>query len=100
MALEKQYASQTVKVLLVSLDFKEAYPKKIASFVKKKKLEMEVVWLNESNANEFIPKIEPRWEGSIPATLIIYPKKDYKNFFEGMITSKQISTVIDRQLAF
>lgn len=98
--LSEQYAGNPVKVLMVSLDFKEAYPGKITSFIKKKKLQPEVVWLNETDANEFIPKIEQSWQGSIPATLLLYGKKEYHNFFEGIITAKQLSTLIDRQLAF
>lgn len=97
--LEKNYAGKPVKVLLVSLDFKEDYPKKIVSFINKKKLAHEVVWLNETNANVFIPKIEPAWQGSIPATLLLYPKNEYRNFFEGTIKADRLQTLIDKQLA-
>lgn len=96
--LQEMYATKPVKVLMVSLDFEDAYPKKISSFIKKKNLLPEVVWLNETNANSFIPKIADEWQGSIPATLILYHKKDYRNFFEGIINSRQISRVVDRQL--
>lgn len=98
--LHDQYAEKPVKILLVSLDFKDAYPKKVQSFIKKRKLQPEVVWLNETNANEFIPKLESSWQGSIPATLLLYGKKQYRNFFEGMITAKQLSMLIDKQLAY
>lgn len=98
--MQQQFAGRPVKILLVSTDFKEDYPKKIASFVRKKKLQQEVIWLNETNANEFIPKIENSWGGSIPATLIIYNKNQYRNFFEGAITARQISLLIDKQLAY
>lgn len=93
------YKNKPVKILLVSVDFPKDYPKKLASFVKKRKLEREVVWLNESNANYFIPKIDNRWQGSIPATLIVNNKTEYKNFFEGMISAKQLQVLIDKQLA-
>src|SRR5690606_11749856 len=68
--LKSQLEGKPVKILLVSLDFKDEYQKKIPKFIKKKKLEHEVVWLNETDANYFIPKIDDRWQGSIPATLI------------------------------
>lgn len=89
-----------VKFLMVSLDFKEDYQRKLPPFIRKKKMKQEVIWLNETNANEFIPKIEPQWQGSIPATLILYGKNEYRNFFEGMITAEKIQLLIDRQLAF
>ncbi len=97
--LQEQYAGQPVKILLVSLDFEDDYPRKIENFIKRKKLEMEVVWLNETDANSFIPKIESRWGGAIPATLLLYPRMEYRNFFEGMVTAKQLTTLIDRQLS-
>jgi thiol-disulfide isomerase/thioredoxin len=95
--LEEKYKGLPVKILLVSLDFKEAVPK-IPLFIKRQKLMSEVVWLNETDANKFIPKIDDRWQGSIPATLIISTRHSYKNFFEGVITAKQLSTLIDKQL--
>jgi thiol-disulfide isomerase/thioredoxin len=97
--LERQFAGRPVKVLMVSLDFKEAYPGKIVKFINRKKLKQEVVWLNETDANVFIPKIEKMWEGSIPATLLVYPKNYYRNFFDGMVTAKQLSLLIDKQLS-
>lgn len=97
--LNNKYKGKPVKILLVSLDFPDAYPTKIEKFAKKKKLDMEMIWLNETNANEFIPKIENRWQGSIPATILRYKKKNYSNFFEGTIKAKQLSLLVDKQLA-
>lgn len=92
------YKGQPVKVLMVSLDFKESYPEKLEGFVAKKKLQPEVVWFSETNANKFIPKIDDSWSGSIPATLIINSKKNFKTFNEGIVTAAQVSSIIDRQL--
>lgn len=93
--LEKKYAGTPVKVLMVSLDFKEDYPAKMVRFIEKKGLKPEVVWLNETNANEFIPKLETTWQGSIPATLIVDKKSGYRNFHEGAVTATQIATLTD-----
>ncbi|WP_276135246.1 TlpA family protein disulfide reductase [Polluticoccus soli] len=93
------YKDKPVKVLLVSVDFPKDYPKKLVAFAKKRKLQHELMWLNESDANYFIPKIDNRWQGSIPATLIVNNKTEYKNFFEGMISAKQLQVLIDKQLA-
>lgn len=98
--LERRFEGKPVKILLVSNDFKEDYDRKLPAFIRRKKLKQEVVWLNETNANEFIPKIENRWGGSIPATLIVYGKTQYRNFFEGAITADQLSVLIEKQLAY
>ncbi len=96
--LVEKYQNQPVKILLVSLDFKEDVPKKLLRFLNKKKLKPEVVWLNETIPNIFIPKIETSWQGSIPATLILNKATNYRSFFEGTITASQIGTLADKQL--
>jgi thiol-disulfide isomerase/thioredoxin len=92
--LHGYYAGKPVKVLMVSLDFKEDYPNKLAGFLRRIKLEPEVVWLSESDPNTFIPKIDNSWQGSIPATLIVQPGKGFKQFIEGIITEKKIRKIV------
>lgn len=77
-----KYKDQHVKLLLVSLDLPSFYPKKVADFAKKHNFNTNIVWLDETNADYFCPKIDAKWSGSIPATLIINPKTGYKKFFE------------------
>ena len=86
----KKYADQKVELLLVSLDFKEAYPTQIAAFVQKKKFEASFYWLNETNADHFCPQIDEKWSGSIPSTLFINNKTGYKKFFERQLTERQL----------
>ena len=97
--LQKEYEGRPVKILMVSLDFEEDVPDKLPRFIKRKMPDLEVVWLSETNANEFIPKIEERWGGAIPATLLLYPLMQYRKFFEGTVTAEQMKTLIDKQLA-
>lgn len=89
--LTERYQGKPVKVLLVSLDFKDSYPAKLQAYVAKKKLLPDVVWFNETNANKFIPKIDDRWSGAIPATLIIDSKNNRRHFIEDSITDEQIA---------
>ncbi len=71
-----------VKLLLVSLDLPSYYPAKVASFAKKHQFNTNIVWLNETNADYFCPRIDTSWSGSIPATLFINTKTGYRKFFE------------------
>lgn len=96
--LQQRYAGKQVKVLLVSLDFKENYKVKIPAFIKKKGILPETVWFSETDANSFIPKIDNSWNGSIPATLVIQQGKEFRYFKEGKITVPEISAVVDKQL--
>ena len=93
-ALKKRYEGMPVKVLMVSLDFKEDYPYKLSVFLKRKNLTPEVVWLSDTDPNVFIPKIDNSWQGSIPATVIVAPGKQFKQFIEGTVTEKQIGKIV------
>lgn len=93
--LQAYYAGKPVKILLVSLDFKEDYPYRLAGFLQRKKPEPQVAWLADSDPNNFIPKIDNTWQGSIPATIIVHPGRHFKQFIEGTITEKQIRNIAD-----
>ena len=84
------YAEDSIRLLLVSLDFKEAFPKDISSFAKKRKFNAEIVWLDETNADYFCPKIDAKWSGAIPATLFVNHKTGYRNFFEEQLSHEDL----------
>jgi thiol-disulfide isomerase/thioredoxin len=78
------HKKDNVKLLLVSLDLHEDYPK-IKSFAAKKKFTAPVVWLNETDADYFCPVVDSAWSGAIPATLFINNKTGYRKFYEGPV---------------
>ena len=77
-----KHKDKGVRLLLVSLDFKEAFPDKISTFADKRKFTSPIVWLDETNADYFCPKIDSKWSGVMPATLFVNNKKGHRNFFE------------------
>ena len=94
--LYQRYADKPVKVLLVSLDFKQDYPMKLNTFLLRKSIKPEVIWLSDTNPNVFVPKVDNTWEGSIPATVVVRPATGDKKFIEGQVTEKQITSIVDR----
>lgn len=92
--LQNHFKDQKVKVVLVSFDFPDAYPAKLETYVEKKKIEPEVVWFSETNANEFIPKIDNDWSGALPGTMIINRKAKYKLFLERTVTADEITGIV------
>jgi thiol-disulfide isomerase/thioredoxin len=69
-AITRKYAKNKVKLLLVSLDLKKDYPEKIMEYMHTEKITAEVVWLDETDADYFIPRIDSSWTGALPATLL------------------------------
>jgi thiol-disulfide isomerase/thioredoxin len=61
--LAEKYKPQEVAILFVSLDFAQSYPDSIIRTASKYKLFEPVVWLNETNADYFCPKIDSSWTG-------------------------------------
>jgi thiol-disulfide isomerase/thioredoxin len=90
----KDHKKDSLTILLVSLDFKETFPKGISSFATKRKINAPIVWLDETNADYFCPKVDPKWSGAIPATLFINNKTGYRNFVEEQISHEQLKKEI------
>jgi len=80
------YGKGPVKVLLVSLDFREDLHKRLMPFLQKNTYSSEVILLDESNGNDFIDQICPEWSGAIPATIITAKNKQKFVFFEKKVT--------------
>jgi thiol-disulfide isomerase/thioredoxin len=80
-SIAKSY-KEKIKVLYITLDFKEDLNSKVLPFLKKRPLHSEVMLLDEVNGNYFIPKISEQWTGAIPATLILNNKKMHREFYE------------------
>ena len=78
-----------VDLVLVSLDPKDYYPRKLTAFAGSKKFTAPIIWLNESNADVFCPRINVKWTGAIPATLMINNKTGVKRFYDRQLTPLQ-----------
>lgn len=90
--------SKGVKLLLVSLDLPEVYPDSISSFVKANKYRAPVVWLDETDADYFCPKVDKAWSGAIPATLIINNKTGYRKLIEEQMSAKSFEEELKKAL--
>ncbi len=78
------------ELLLVSLDLPDYYPQKIDSFAKDKHFTAPIAWLNETNADEFCPKIDPKWSGAIPSSLFVNNKTGHRRFFERALSRGEV----------
>jgi thiol-disulfide isomerase/thioredoxin len=94
----KKHEKEGVQLLLVSLDLKSHYPQKVKAFTTKQKFTAPMVWLNETDADYFCPKIDPKWSGSIPASLFINNKTGYRKFIEAELTREELVKEIESLL--
>lgn len=91
--LAKKYEKEGIRLLLVSLDLQEAYPK-IKAFASKHKFTAPIVYLNETNADIFCPKVDESWTGAIPASLFVNNKTGYRKFYEEQLSEKKLEEEI------
>ena len=91
--IDSIYKIEIIKVLLVSLDFKEDLNSKLKPFIDKHKFKSECIILDEANGNDFINKISESWSGAIPATLNTNQNKSVNEFYEKKLS---FEFIIDR----
>ncbi|PZR22760.1 MAG: redoxin [Citrobacter freundii] len=92
--LADKYSSKGLKLVFVSLDMRDDYPAKVDSFVAKRKVRHQVLWLNETDADYFCPKVDQKWSGAIPATLLVNKTKGIRRFFEEEMTEQELEKEI------
>ena len=70
-----------IKVTLVSMDMDlDPDPAKIYKFLERKKLQSEVLILDEKDANSWINEVDKEWSGALPATIIINQRTGQRKF--------------------
>lgn len=77
------------KLIFVSLD-NAGYLKKLPTKLKKIGIKAPVYLLNESSDFSWLPYIDKRWQGSIPATMVVNGNKNVKAFFETPLEKGQL----------
>ena len=92
------YANKKVKVLLVSLDYASQVDKKIRPFVELRGLKSEVVVLNEPDPNDWLGKVDAKWSGALPFTLIVNNKTKRRATFEQELSHAQLTAALQKFL--
>ncbi len=96
-AIHQKWDDQ-VDVTLISLDFADEVNNKVIPFVQRKDLQPTVLLLDELDYNSWIDRVDPKWTGAIPATLIVDPNSGKRQFIEGEVTQSQIESIVQKFL--
>jgi thiol-disulfide isomerase/thioredoxin len=97
--IASQYKSNDVSLVFVSLDMKEAYPVKVNNMAKKLNLAYPVVWLNETNADYFCPRIDTSWTGGMPSSFFVNNATGYHKFLEEPLSKEKLEKEIQVMLS-
>lgn len=89
--LNRNFAGQKVRIVLVSMDFVKDKDKRVVPFVERMNLKNTVWLLNEPDANSWIDRVDPSWTGALPATLILNPAHKKRAFYEKSLTYETLA---------
>jgi thiol-disulfide isomerase/thioredoxin len=97
----EQYAQershQPVKVIFLSADDPEETATLTQPLVDRKRIQNAVWVINETNPNNWIPRVDPNWQGDIPATLLVRNGKKIA-FHNGEFDLESLRTFVDKHL--
>lgn len=93
-----EYSDKKVKLIFVSLDFRDMLSTKLIPFMNSRDLSEDVWLLDERNPNSWINKVSEAWTGSIPATLFSHPPSEYNAFYERSFEYEDLKEVVERAL--
>jgi len=96
--LENLHQQNTgVQVLLVSMDYDlDPDIEKVVRFQNRKKLQARILFLTENDPNAWIDKIDKRWSGALPATLVINTKTKKRELVQGELAEGQLEELIKK----
>jgi thiol-disulfide isomerase/thioredoxin len=93
-----RFKDQGVELILVSLDLPDYFPARIVDFARLRGYMAKLLWLNETDADYFCPKVDPRWTGGIPSSLFVDNKNHYRRFFDRQLTEPQVELEIKKMV--
>ena len=94
--VNKQSQDKNTEVILVSLDFPSQIETKLKPYLKKNKIKSKVILLDDSKMNTWVPKVSEKWDGGIPATLIV--NSSNYNFYPKPFKKEELFNEINKVL--
>lgn len=90
--LQAQYGDD-VEVILISLDDEENLNKLVNPFLASHKIQSQVKLMTHPYAAEWIPLVDPHWDGAIPVTLI--KNKTNRRFYNQSFTYDELEEAVE-----
>lgn len=93
--LQQENLKKPLKVILMSLDFKSKLKSAVVPFVAKHKIKSAVYVVNEPDQQAFIERVDSKWSGALPATLIINTNKNVRSFYAKDFVYRELTKTIE-----
>ncbi len=90
---EKKYGKDAIEIILVSFDFSAD---QVNKYVKKHEMVGKLYLLDETDFDTIINKIDKKWQGGIPATLVIDQPSNTKTLYEKQFAAGELDAIINK----
>lgn len=90
--VEKNLDREPFKFIYITLDFKRERTGAVRKFIHARNLKQTILLLDEPDYNSWIDRVDPTWQGAIPATLVSGPGG--KKFHEGELNGEQLQKLV------
>ena len=94
----KEYDPSKVRFILISLDFPSQVDTQLLPFLKKNRITLDVDVMKDVDYNAWIDKVDPNWQGDIPATLFFNNSRKSRYFHSGEVTETELKKYINSML--
>lgn len=91
---DKQHTATRYKLVLVSLDPSNTANQNLQAVISKLDITNTIYVLQDTNANDWISKVDPKWSGAIPASLFINQHKAYRKFIAEPLTLQSLTKIL------
>lgn len=91
----KELDSAKIKVYLVSVDEPRFVESHLVPYLKKHRLDSQVLWLNASNPAYWIDRVNKNWGGNIPITILIYSPQGLVELHDREISYEELVKYIN-----
>jgi thiol-disulfide isomerase/thioredoxin len=92
--VSRDYDKAGVRFIFISLDFPSKVKEQLIPFLEKNKIDQEVAIMMETDANLWIDKVDPSWQGNIPSTLFLNNQKKIRYFHPEALDEKELRKLI------
>ena len=96
-AINEKYKDSKLEVVLVSLDFEKHIDSRLVPFLNKKKIGSEVKLLLDENETKWIDRVDPKWSGAIPIT-IVYNRENRDFYEKAFHSTKELEDIINEYI--
>lgn len=90
--LRDKYEGENLKIVMVSLDMSDDLDTRVIPFMRKYDMKNKVLLLDDPQSNRWIPLVDEKWTGAIPATLIY--GNGFREFYVKEFTFSELDKII------